>query len=215
MAVSIQQAAANALAAYLTTALSGVVVEQRWPDPAKALPAKAVTILLSGRRKDQPIDYRAINVANVGGTQATSVWQFAFCEQDLQLDVWATSDVVRDDIIARLDTVLNAGQSQVSANADPVSEGVILALADGWTANGTTSFADFQFDGPDIDDSPNSVIECEFRGTYRGTVSVILTATATTARQAQIVFEQSIDQSTTYDKTTITTSGESNSSGPE
>jgi len=219
MATTIQQAACNALATYLQTALgSGVSVEQRWPDPAKALPAKAVTVLLAGRRKDRPIDPRMINSANVGGTQATSTWQFLWCEQDIQLDVWALTDVDRDDLIAQLDTLLNVGQAQVSTNANPVAEGVVLTLADGWTANGSTAYADFMFEGPDIQDDPTSVLESSFRGTIRGTASMILTASATTPRQAQIVFEQMLYDaaaSSTYDKATITSSGTTYSSGPE
>lgn len=216
--VSIQQAAANALQAYLASKLTGVSVEQRWPDPHKRLPSKAVTILLSGRRRERAIDSRMINATNVGGAQSTSTWQFAFCEQDLQIDIWAVHDVDRDDLIAQLDNLLNAGQSVISTNADPVAEGVVLQLADGWTANGTTTYVDFLFEGPNITDAPDAVQSSEFRGTIRGTASAMLTATATTARQAQIVFEQMLydqAQSASYDKTTITSSGTTYSTGPE
>ena len=57
--VSVEQAAANALATWLQTGLGAdVVVSQRWPEASKSLPGPptykgAVTVLLAGDRQDE------------------------------------------------------------------------------------------------------------------------------------------------------------------
>jgi hypothetical protein len=205
MATTIQQAAANALASYLAGVLTDVKVSQRWPDPGRRLPAKAITVLLAGRRRDNPIGTSILASTPSTGNNSTSVWRFMMCEQDIQLDVWATTDVARDDIIARLDDALNAGFPLNAGPVDPVGFGLGLPLADGWSDfPGVTTYADYMFNGPDIDDDPNSVTESEFRATYLGTMHMCLTSTKTTPRQVQIILQLATSESTDTSPDTIT-----------
>jgi hypothetical protein len=219
MAVTIQQAAVNALATWLTSQLTGgVTVATRWPSPDRPLPAKAVTILLAGARTDIRLDPEILSATNLGDFQTTVVWRLMACTQPLQLDVWAQSDFERDDIMAQLDTALNAGESSLAgAYANPVGHGCLVAVADGWPASTT---ADFVFNSPDIDDSPESAKRSEWRGTYRGEVHVMLSVTKVSARQVSIVFKQKLHETDTaastdkYDNTTIDIDGESHSTDP-
>src|SRR6185369_1440099 len=112
--VSIQQAGANALATFLTTKLSSdIVIESRWPSPDRVKPSKIITIYPAGRRVDTPIDLRIISKENVGDHDVSAVWQLAACKQPFQMDVWATADVLRDDMMAQLDDALHSGESSL------------------------------------------------------------------------------------------------------
>jgi hypothetical protein len=187
--VSIQQAACNSLAGYLEQILTDVVVEPRWPAPDKKKVPKAITIVTAGSRRDLPIPIRYLQPVSVPGANddVTAIWQVAACTQPLQLDIWTESDVERDDIIARLDECLNAGESALTDvyNPDPVGHGVLLALGDGWT----TSSADFYFEAPDLEDLSDSVGRASYRATYRGDANFMLALTKTTASQKLINFK--------------------------
>ena len=186
MSVSIQQAAANAFALWLASKLPDVTVEPRWPSPDKKKPAKSITLVMAGRRRDTPIDLRTIAKTNVGATQVNAKWQVAACTQPFQLDVWATSDVARDDIIARLDSVLHADTASLigAVLPMPVGPGALIKLADGWE----DTVADFNFEEPDVDPDPNATGSAIYRATYRGNAHVMLTVSTLTARQIAINF---------------------------
>ncbi len=180
MAVSIEQAAANALAAWLASQIgSDVAVEARWPDPEKPLPPKAVTVLLAGVYSDdylqpelaveRPVDER--------GPLPIYRWRVLERTQPLQLDVWATYDVVRDDLKKRLDDALNMGNLPY----EPVGPGLVLDLGDGWDGK-----ADFIFDAGAITDSPNAVQVSEYRATFSGEARIVLTIDAPSPKQARI-----------------------------
>jgi len=187
LAVTIQQAAANALARYLTDALSGVTVEARWPAPERQLPDKMITILLSGPRRDEPMEHRMVSREDLNDTQVSAHWQIAACHQPLQLDIWATQEVARDDILAQLDQVLNAGELQ-EYNPWPVGNGILLPLEDGWEDFET--YGSFYFENPDTTDTPDSVKRREFRATFSGGVDVMLVVPKTSARQTLIRLSQ-------------------------
>jgi hypothetical protein len=193
MAVSIEQAAANALAAYLTAQLAGVTCKAFWPNASQKLPPKAVTVVPVGRRRtvdhlgdfirvvsfeDRPLtDDNGDPLLDDSGNQLTDrIYTYAVSpiEQPFQLDVWATTDFDRDDIVARLDDALTLGLGITlgATNADPFRDGVLLALGDGFTGN-----ADFFFDGPTKDDNVNAAGRAEFRATYSGTMTANRTQT--------------------------------------
>ena len=198
MRTTIQQAAANALAEYLGQLLPDVVVEPRWPAPDKEKPPLSITVVTAGKRQDTPINLRLLSSTiadpDLGGISA--VWQIAACTQPFQLDVWTRSDVERDDILARLDDILNAGESALTgvSNPDPVGHGVLLALGDGWT----DSTADFTFDGADYEDLSDSVGSEIFRATIRGDAHFMLTVSSVTARQRVIQFKLALSATDTY-----------------
>lgn len=199
--ITIQQASANALKGYLEQKLtgSGVEVMSRWPEPDKELPPKTVTILLAGPRRDMDVTPHMLSKSNVGGTQVDSVWTVKACIQPMQLDVWARSDIARDDLLARLDVALHAGESSLAGlfNPDPVGPGVLLAVQDGWQEFGTT--ADFFFEEPDLDDYADAIGTQRYRATFRCTAYFNLALKVRTARMALLNFKLRMDETSTYD----------------
>jgi len=166
--VSIGQACANALARWLQTTLSpDVTVFERWPDPNTKLPAKSVSVLRVGRRARMPawqLDVAAVQVIG-NGPEAQIAYQLGGIEQAMQIDVWATSDAERDDILAQLDVVLYAGIDQtLGLPGDPIRDGILLPLLDGFDGNN----CDYWFDEPEIDDTPGAMQRSEFRATFFG-----------------------------------------------
>lgn len=198
MAVSVQQASANAFAAWLRTQLPGVEVFNRWPG-ATRLPSKAISIVASGQRQDTTFSPNLLSATNSGATNTVGVWQVAMCFQPFQLDVWTTSHTERDDIVAKLDEYLRADASALTGayNPNPVGSGVLIAVGDGWS----DTIADFSFDNPDTSDTGDEIETNQYRATYRGGAGVMLTVTKTTARQKLINFQIRLDadsESNTY-----------------
>jgi hypothetical protein len=195
MSVSIQQAAANAIATFLASKMAGVSVKSRFPAPDKDLPPKAITIITAGNRRDTPIDPRILSQVNNGLTQVDAVWQIAACSQPFQLDVWAHSDFDRDAMIADLDKYLNYGERGLGVgNYDPVSSGLLLNLADGWQAYSST--ADFWFAEPDTDDTSVSAGSSTYRASFRGDANFMLAIPATSPRQLIINISMFLDGDT-------------------
>lgn len=190
--ISIQQAACDQLAVWLGSQLPGVVVEPRWPAPSKELPRKAVSIIQAGPRKDENIQPDLLSATNSGTTQSVTRWRLKACEQPIQIDVWTKTDPERDDILARLDIALNAGESALTGffNPMPVGPGVLLKLTGDWA----DTYADCQFESADITDTPDSTERAEYRATIRGTIYVMLAVTATTARQTVINFNAKLTE---------------------
>lgn len=220
--VSIQQAMANALAGYLGTALPDVKCRTRWPDPSKGLPPKAITVVPVGRRQDQDVTgdfFRQIAVEElvpVDPKKKLYTYARAASIQPIQLDVWALTDVDRDDIVARLDDALSANLVTTAgvATDDPVRDGVLLPLADGHGG-----FCDYTFDGPLKDDSSDAASRAEFRATYTGTAAAHLTRKVILPTLSKFklrlvlieLFSSTNPQSDTY---TILTDGERTHSSP-
>jgi hypothetical protein len=185
--ISIQQAAANALATWLATELPDVTLSNRWPEPTVPLGPKTVTVLLAGAADDDILDPQVESQINTE-LLPTAIYTYRLrCRrQNLQLDVFTQYDVHRDDIMARLDKALNASETRTlgpSFPAAPTRNGIVLALADGWVG-----MADFLFEGPNLSDNPESQQQTDYRATYRGYVDVMLTYTTETpvARMAVI-----------------------------
>lgn len=199
MAVTVQQAAANAFCAWLQSKLLDVVVEPQWPSPDVQKPDKSISIVTAGARQDLPIDLRIIkNTPDLtpGSKLTTSVWQVAACTQGFQLDIWATSDIDRDDIKARLDQLLHADASPLGLPfSNPVGGGCLIAVQDGWQDFGT--IADFSFNEVDDDISSDTQPRDIYRATYSGDAYFMLAVTAVTARQTVITFTQRLSETNT------------------
>ena len=175
MAVSIQQAACNALGAHLQAKLSGVVVNYDFPDPDRELPELALTILLAGTPHDTSMQPEVISSTVVDATHKLYRWKVLERSQPIQVDVWSTYQALRDDLVARLDQIFNGGWS------DQPDSGLTLSLGDGWDAK-----AVFDFDGPSIINSGYSSQVSEFRGSYNGALRVALYVDAASPRMANI-----------------------------
>ena len=186
MNVSVEQAAINALAAWLARSLgSDTAVSTHWPEPSKKLPARAVTILRAGAPEEEPLDPIIVGRVATGPHTSLFTWRLRALRQPLQLDIWARHHAVRDDLLARLDVALNAGMGATLGvvNADPVRHGVVVPLGDGYAGT-----ADCYFDRPEVFDTPDAALRSEFRATARGWAEVDLTVTAPSSRIAVIRF---------------------------
>lgn len=190
MAVTVHQAAANALKVWLAAQLgAGFNVEPQWPDPDTALQL-GVTIVPIGPRRDFEIfsEDDAIVVASsvVSATQMLYTFSVRACAQTFQLDTWAPDPFKRDDLDARLDVALNAGfQPTGLAGFAPVSGSLVCPLGDGWTGN-----VDFIFDGPELLDDGSAVRVSEYRSSRRGEAWFMLTGQAQTARMVTATLKE-------------------------
>jgi hypothetical protein len=187
LAVSLGQAAANALTVWLRARLSDVHVEPRWPEPHTKLPPKAITVLLAGPPAEELLEPVVVGRRDLPGGRAAYLWSVRISKQPMQLDVWAKSDLARDDLVARITRAVNASEADSigAKRADPIRNGVLLRLGDGWDG-----FADFLFDGAGVNDTPDSVQRCEFRATARGHAWMNLTTVAESVRLARVAIEQ-------------------------
>lgn len=187
--VTVTQAASNALAAYLAEVLPDVRISSTWPSPDTQLPEKAITIIISGAREDMFFDPEVVGKKqNIDESTAIYTWSIATCKQDFQLDVWATSQPDRDDICARLEDVLRAGDAPAGIEfPDPVSNDLLLKFDsnDGWDG-----YIDFLFDSPIFLDNPNSVQQVEYRATYRGSATFELTVDAVSPRLLRVILKE-------------------------
>lgn len=181
---SVQQAAVNALAAFLRQQFEtkDIVVFDGWPENSKDLPKRAVTILLAGDRQDEETGgsyLRAISSEDIpGSTRKLYRWTVKACRQAIQLDIWAKSDVSRDDIVALLDEALHQGESVTLgiAGGNPFRDGPLLRFR---SEDGHDGFIDFLFeDGPNRENSGEQGARGEFRATQHGTASCVLSLVA-------------------------------------
>ena len=204
--VTIQQAARDSLAAWLTSDLPGtdILIEPRWVESDQQLPPKRITIIDAGPRTIEWLQTEILQTTNVDTEnglavkKVDAVWGFGEVTQPIQLDVWAQSDVELDDILARLDGSLNKGARGLGvANVDLFSAGILLPLAGDW-APGTVNFS---FEEPSILQTPSSVGEGEWRATIRGAAQAQLVQTARSARIARILLQQRLYERDPVDTT--------------
>lgn len=218
MGVSVGQASANALAAYLTTVFGytslDVAITSRWPSLSQELPPRAITIVPVGRRQRLEVipSMDVVTRTNLTATTAQVGFRLGSFVQPIQLDVWAGYDVDRDSIIAQLDVALSASMNvtlagQPGINDDPVRDGIVVPLLsdDCFTGN-----IDYWFDEPDISDAAASVQRSEYRATYFGEARGTFYQLATVPRLVSATLVQSLSQTgippvTPADTTTITT----------
>jgi hypothetical protein len=188
--VSVGQAACNALAQWLDATLQDdITVYDRWPEANPSLAPKAISVIRAGRRQRldvvtgaQAESQKAISPA----PNAQVNLRLGSFIQPIQLDVWAQSDVERDDMISQLDAALSAGTQQTLGTAalssdDPVRDGILLQLGDGYSGN-----IEVLLDEPDVSDDADSVQRSEYRAMYAGEIrgSYSIQVTVPTIKQA-------------------------------
>jgi hypothetical protein len=121
------------------------------------------------------------------------LWRIRACELPLQLDCWAASEAGRDDLMARLDAVLNADATPgLLDGGAPARNGLLLELASGHEG----VVADVVFDNPDLEDASEEAKRQEWRATYRGLADFNLTVRAQSARLARLKFSNTVYEST-------------------
>ncbi len=207
---TVQQAAVNALAAWLTSELTGgITVNQMWPEETVPL-TRAVTILRAGPPVDvlfDPIVELEEDTDPPDPTKVKITVSYKARQQRLQLDIWDTTDVGRDDIAAQLENALNTGDAATVGylHSDPVRAGMLLQflVQDGWVGT-----IDYEFDGCEVMDTPDSVQRSEFRGLVRGTADMKLTKTLVVNRIQRLTVRQKAPPTTLKtDIATVTKTG--------
>lgn len=215
MALQTAQLSANALATYLTSALTECNVLARWPSNSVQLANRTVSITKVGarRRLDVNIPLDPIGRVNASATTANVTFPIGTLIQPIQIDVWCTSDGDRDDVLSQLDDALTAGVNETvdpSFTDDPVKDGIVLAIS---APNEPTQYIDCWFDEPEIFDDPSNIQRAEYRATIAGDIRATLSRTVTVPRMVTLKAKvKSSEQSPPpagqlYDTATITTSG--------
>lgn len=131
--VQIYQNAASTLQRWLTSQLTGVdKVFDRWPEAQVKMPPRHVTITLAGAPSRLDVfTLQAIKIVKIPATTTARVtFELGGIVQPIQLDVWDTTQVGRDDMVAQIEDALLAGTGATLglANADPVRDGILLPL---------------------------------------------------------------------------------------
>ena len=197
--------------------VNGWTVYPQWPEANTQLAGKVITVIQSGVPQFDLCSRQTVAQNNKTSILATYTWSLYQVRLQMQLDIWCTSSVDRDDAHAQLDALLNKGVSLISSIADPVAEGVVLNFnaADGW--NGT---CDYIFDSPMPMWNPNDVQQVDYRSTSRGEARYALVESSDAARITSIIakikaHETAIPASSTQlnDITTITASGVTHTQG--
>ena len=212
MQTSVSRAAAQALGKWLTQSLTGEIkVHDKWPAVGVQLKGRVVTIVPVGNRErgDSYGTVEIVSRTNISATQCQIVFQQGELSQPLQLDVWADSDVGRDDVLAQLDQVLHAGRAQTlniqnsvqSVYSDPFSDELVLAFDPTGPFNG--AYCSFLFDDVAIDDTPDSIQRAEYRATLLGSSKMPYMYIRTVPRLISATFEQQVTEATVFPPTTV------------
>lgn len=116
-------------------------------------------------------------------------WRVAEVEQPVQLDVWATYETWRDDLVAQLVPLLFASTADSIGidDGDPVRAGTAVRLGDGWPG-----YADFEFDTPRRIENPGAVQADEFRASYQGKFRVWRLIKKQSSRIARIELQSTV-----------------------
>jgi hypothetical protein len=226
MQPSVSRGAVQALGQWLKQSLSpDIKVQNKWPAAGVPLEERVVTVVAVGNR-ERGDSYGTVEIAsrtNISATQCRIVFQQGEVSQPLQLDVWANSDVGRDDVIAQLDQVLHAGRAQTlntlnsvqSVVSDPFEDELVLAFDPNGPFAG--AYCSFLFDDVAIDDTPDSIQRDEYRATLLGSSKMPYLYLRTVPRLISATFEQQVTEATAfppttvlpYDTTTLTANGTS------
>jgi hypothetical protein len=191
---TIEQAICDSLADWLSNAFitdggADVVVEPRWFEVDRPLPARAVSIILAGSRKVEFSETTPVTTVR-NGDNVDVAWSVGWVEQALQLDVWATRDSHLDTLLSRLDAPLNAGMRPLGKrNPDPVGAGLTIQLTGVWEdCTATLAFAE-----TNRIVNPGSAVEGEWRATLRGTAHARLVVRASSPRLARVLIQNLLD----------------------
>jgi hypothetical protein len=205
--MSVQQAAVTAFVAYLTVQLVAVfgegkvLVEDRFPEAGPPMFDKTlrrrVTVICAGEREDLFVQANVVRAKPISSSEKVRMgWRMKACRQPLQLDLWATTSVELQELMAEVDVALHQGPGVTLGltNADPVRDGVLLALN---PDTGHEGFTDVFFEGPSIVNDGAEQQQRECRAMYRGALDVDLVVEAISPTMARIKLRETIDGITT------------------
>src|SRR5690348_16961814 len=112
MAVTVEQAAQNALRTWVASKLPDVSVSSRWPDASRPLPEKAVSILRVGNRRDELLDPRIVGTEDIHAALSPRV------SPTLAVDLTTTLAAL---VAAQASYVAHAASTSVHQAADTVN----------------------------------------------------------------------------------------------
>lgn len=127
------------------------------------------------------------------------LWRVEALVQPVQMDVWATYEAVRDEMLAALDPALHARARDTAPSLfpgpglggdDPVRFDLLLELGDGWTGCGATA----RFDRPVIADRPTGAQADEWRATFAGEIECFLIIRSQSPRLTTIELKQYVGE---------------------
>lgn len=135
-------------------------------------------------------------------------WAIRSAELPIQLDIWATSRVELDDLIARVYPLLDMDGTAAQLDRGPRT-GLLLTLSDGYDG-----VVDVTFDPPYRMVSESPVGRSEFRATSSGLAYFNVTIKAQTARMAVINLVTTVSTSSTVGQVANTATVKYSSNGP-
>jgi len=192
MAVSVEQAACNALKQWLASQIAGVTFYDRWPEPDLQLAPKTVAVMLAGKPRDElALGERVVAYSSIDPTTGSYSWRFGTRWHAIRLELWAQYDHGRDDLLTMVEAALRKGPRHTLGipNGDPVRDGVLLALSDGHDGH-----ADFTFDPPERHDDPEGIRAQEHRASIDGEVGVDLIVKADSPKLLTAVLRQRLTE---------------------
>lgn len=206
-----------ALAAYLTAELasdwSDVRVSENWPTPQTGFPKRALTVL-APRVAPLEVAYHAPVIWGTTDTTpepteeepdpaptGTVLYSYGRATYQLQLDVWAEFEAVRDQLQAVVQTALNRNPL-ATLPSDPAAvpcldagPGLVLELDDFY---GVT--CEYRFDPvPLLAETPPAAMAGDWRATWSGTATVYLMTEQAVALMKSITLRQTINGGSSED----------------
>lgn len=148
------------------------------PDEENTITAPVATDLPSLRT----LTIAITNALNKHYVARLYTWRVGEIEHGLQLDVWAHYEAVRDEMLAQIVPLINAAPSASAGFSydDPVRNGTIVPLGDGWEGN----YADFEFDSPRREQTGATEKQGEYRAMYSGVLTCFQLIKAQSPRMA-------------------------------
>jgi hypothetical protein len=173
--VAVRLALANYLRTNMQAAWPNLVVTENWPNPQKAFPPQALTVLapVAGQviEYHQPVVWQ---VNSPAGASGTILYSYGKMEIPLELDVWAQFESVRDDLASTLLPLLNQNPDITLATGANAS----LALAPGlvlFIPTYSNVTAEYRFDPvPNAIETSEGATVSDWRYIWRGNATIYL-----------------------------------------
>lgn len=206
---TVEDASAHAIQVYLAAELaaSGYSVVTAWPSPDERLSAGRVSIITAGAPEEECFDPYVLSSVVVDSLRKNYTWAVSGLVIPMQLDCWATSDVMRSDMAKQIRTALKRGAGYTLGvfAGDPFAQGALLPLASGYTG---TVFVSAE--PPDTTNTSDAVQRNEYRARFDLECTTLLTETTTSPRMASIkgrvrISKLAVPVGGTWDNTTTTT----------
>lgn len=165
---------ANYLRTNMASAWPNLVVSENWPTPQRAFPPQAITVITpttAARAQDhEPVVWKVVPTS---GVNANVLYSYSLMELDLQIDIWAQYESVRDDLVATVGPLLNQNVNVTLGTTNnfyflPLAPGLVLPMPTYYSINGEYKF----FPAPSPYETPDAAMVGEWRATFAGEVTM-------------------------------------------